>query len=102
MINGRPMDCTPSSLFELCFDYTVIDHITRMTNLCAMQNSKQQGASSSEMRLFIAILLISEYIQLVNRRMFLESSEYVHNEAVSSAMSINRFEELLIIYPSMR
>jgi Transposase IS4 len=61
------MDWTPSSLFELFFDDTVIDHITRMTNLYAMQNSKQLGASMTEIRLVIAILLISGYIPLVNR-----------------------------------
>lgn len=89
------MDKTPSSLFELFFDDSVIGHITEMTNLYALQNSKQLGATPSEIRLVIAILLKSGYIPLANRRMFWESSEDVHNEAVSSAIAFNRFEELL-------
>ena len=89
------MDRTPSSFFELFFDDAVIEHITQMTNMYAMQNSKQLGATASEIRLTIAILLISGYIPLANRRMYWELSEDVHNEAVSSAMPLNRFEELL-------
>lgn len=88
-------DCTPSTLFERFFDDAVIQHITDMTNIYAMQKSKQLGATTSEIRLVIAILLISGYVPLVNRRMFWESNEDVHNEAVSSAMPVNRFEELL-------
>ena len=52
-------DHTPSSLFELFFDDDVIRHITDMTNLYAIQKSKQLGATTSDIRLVIAILLIS-------------------------------------------
>ena len=69
--------------------------MTAMTNLYAMQKSKQLNATSSEIRLTLAILLITGYVPLVNRRMFWESSEDVHNAAVASAMPLNRFEELL-------
>lgn len=95
IISTTGSDRTPSSLFELFYDDTVIDHITKMTNLYAMQNSKQIAATPSEIRLVIAILLISGYVPLVNRRMYWDSSEDVHNAAVSSAMTVNRFEELL-------
>src|SRR6218665_1620670 len=88
-------DMSPSSLFEQFFDDEVIELITTMSNLYAAQQSKQLGVTSSEIRLLLAILLISGYVPLVNRRMFWESSADTHNEAVSSAMSLNRFEELL-------
>ena len=65
---------TPSSAFELFFDHTVIDHITAMTNLYAMQkNSRQLGATSEEIRLVIAVLLVSGYVLLLHSRMFWES-----------------------------
>jgi len=89
------IDSTPSSLFELFFDDSVIDHTTQMTNTYTMQKGKQLGATPAQIRLVIAILLVSGYVPLVNRRMFWESSGDVHNAADSSAMSVNRFEELL-------
>ena len=92
---ATPTDHTPSVLFDLFYDNTVIDHITTMSNLYAMQKGKRLDATAGEERLVIAILLISGYVPLVNRRMFWESSEDVHNAAVSSAMPVNRFEELL-------
>jgi len=67
-------DRSPSSVFELFFDHTVIDHITAMTNLYAMQkNSRQLGATSEEIRLVIAVLLVLGYVPLVHSRMFWES-----------------------------
>jgi len=72
-----------------------------MTNLYAMQKSKQLCATPSEIRLVIAVLLVSDYVPLVNRRMFWETSEDVHNAAVSSTMSVNRFEDLFALYPSV-
>ena len=52
-------DRTPSSVFELFYDDAVIDQITEMTNLYAMQKSKQLCATPSEIRLVIAVLLVS-------------------------------------------
>jgi len=89
------VDRSPSSLFELFFDDAVIDNIVEMSNLYAIQKSKQLDVTPSEIRLVIAILLISGYVPLVNRRMFWESCEDVHNAAVSSALTVNRFEEIL-------
>jgi hypothetical protein len=43
-----------------------------------------------KLRLARAILLISGYVPLANRRMYWESAEDVHNEAISSAMPVNR------------
>ena len=88
-------DRAPASLFELFYDDVVMDHITKMSNLYEMQNLKNLDATTSEIRLAIAILLISGYVPLANRRMYWESAEIVHNKTISSAMPVNRFEELL-------
>jgi len=88
-------DRSPPSLFELFYDDELINYITEMTNLYAIQKSKKLDATPSEIRLVIAILLVSGYVPLVNRRMYWENSEDVHNAAVSSTMPVNRFEELL-------
>lgn len=88
-------DRSPPSLFELFYDDELINYITEMTNLYAIQKSKKLDATPSEICLVIAILLVSGYVPLVNRRMYWENSEDVHNAAVSSTMPVNRFEELL-------
>src|SRR5678815_2289785 len=93
--NAGTTDLSPASLFELFFDDEVIEHMTSMSNLYASQHSRQLGVTSEEIRLMLSILLISGYVPLVNRCMFWESSEDTHYEAVSSALPLNRFEELL-------
>lgn len=60
-------DSNPSSLSELFYDDAVIDRITKITNLYALHKSKQLGATSTEILLVIAILLISSYVPLVKK-----------------------------------
>ena len=48
-----------------------------------------------DLKAFIAILLISGYVDLPRRPMFWECSADVHNDAVSSMMSRNRFDEIM-------
>ena len=47
------------------------------------------------MRLFVAMLLLSDYNILPRRRMYWENSEDVRNDNMPRAMSRNRFEEIL-------
>ena len=49
----------------------------------------------SEMRLFIAILLLSGYNVLPRRKLYWENSSDVKNESISIAISRNRFEEIM-------
>ena len=51
---------------------------------------------------FIAIHHFSRYVDLSRRLMFWECSADVHNDAVSSVMSRNRFDEIMniFIYPT--
>jgi len=89
-------DVTPAFLFELFFDDEVISFIVNMTNLYALQRGKPTfSVSPSEIRGVLAILLISGYVSVPSRRSFWENSDDVHNSAVTSMMSINRFEEIL-------
>ena len=89
-------DITPAYIFDLFFDDEVINYTVTMTNLYAMQRGKPTfSVTADEIRGVLAILLISGYVQLPSRRMFWENSDDVHNPAVSSIMSVNRFEEIL-------
>ena len=56
-----------SSQFQLFFDDALIEHIIEMSNLYAMQNSKQLAGTLSEIGLVISNLLVSGYFPLVNR-----------------------------------
>jgi len=87
---------TPAHIFDLFFDDEVINYTLNMTNLYAMQRGKPTfSVRADEIRGVLTILLISGYVQLPSRRMFWENSDDVHNPAVSSIMSVNRFEEIL-------
>lgn len=89
-------DMTPAYIFDLFFDDEVINFTVTMTNLYAMQRGKPTfSVTADEIRGVLAILLLSGYVQLPSRRMFWENSDDVHNPAVSSIMSVNRFEEIL-------
>ena len=68
-----------------------------MTNLYANRYKGKHffHLDHSEMRLFVAMLLLSGYNVLPRGRMYFENSEDVRNESMSRAMSRNRFEEIL-------
>ena len=53
------------------------------------------SVDKNEMRDFIAILLISGYSVVPQRRMMWEQSEDVHSSAVSQLMNRDRFDEIL-------
>ena len=81
---------------HLCLSYSMMTNLS--TTLLKWQThmpfrSQKLDATPSEIRLVIAILLVSGYVPLVNRRMYWENSEDVHNAAVSSTMPVNCFEK---------
>lgn len=90
------IDMQPSSLFELFFDEEVVAHTLEMSNLYAQQNGKDNFVlTESELKLAIAILIISGYSSLPRRRLYWENSEDTFNAAIANSMSVNRFEEIL-------
>jgi hypothetical protein len=66
----------------------------------SVQYARQKGnvsfeLSPDELRIFFAILFTSGYATLPSKRMYWETSPDVRNEAISNAMSRNRFEDIL-------
>ena len=89
-------DMAPTYLFECFWDDEVITHIVEMSKLYATQKGKANFCvTPEEVRGTLAILLLSGYVPLPARRMFWEPTEDVANAAVTSMMSLNRFEEIL-------
>ena len=91
-------DSTPTVLFEYFFSDEVIDMLVANTEKYAKVNKGKVSFQTSrgEIRLFLAILFTSGYAPLPRRRLYWEPSDDVHNAAVSSSMTRNRFEELMM------
>jgi hypothetical protein len=89
-------DLTPSALFERFIDDAIIALLVGNTNKYATQKGRHEfSTTSSELRLFLAVLFTSGYAPLPRRRMYWEPAVDVRNVAISGAMTRNRFEELL-------
>lgn len=94
----RNIDITPTKMLEKSFDDSVIDMLVENTEKYAMHKSKHSFTTkTSEIRLFIAILMTSGYAPLTRRRLYWDPSEDVHNSAISQLMTRNRFEELMSV-----
>ena len=86
----------PSSLSEKFLTDDVLQFICNES----VRYAQNKGNHSYKLELndpkaFIAILIISRYVDLPRRPMFWECSTDVHNDAVSSMMSRNRFDEIM-------
>lgn len=87
---------SPADLFKDIFDQEIINFICEQTILYARQNKDEKfDVTSDEMLKFLAILLVSGYNPLPNRRMFWESQPDTFNVLVANAMSRNKFEKIL-------
>ena len=90
---------TPVGLFEQFFDDDVIVFIVNMSNLYTNKDKGKQEfkTNASEIRLFIAMLLLTGHSPLPRRKLYQENSSDIHNAAMSNAISRNRFEEILLL-----
>jgi hypothetical protein len=79
----------------LFFDADVIDFLVIESNKYAIfKNEPNPSIAPEEMKAFIAILPLSGYIQLPEKRAFWEEAPDVHNFLASNAMRRNRFLEI--------
>lgn len=87
---------SPSTLFEKFFTDDLLHYICNETNKYAAANGKDSFMlDTTELRIFLAILLASGYLKFPRKRMFWETAEDVSLQGISAAMSRNRFEEIL-------
>lgn len=90
------MPTSPVELFEIFFDQEVLEIITEFSKMYARSKGNMAFSTTpEELQTFLAILLLSGYSPVLRRRMYWSSEEDVSKEAVQSAMSRNRFEELM-------
>ena len=88
------------AIFNAFFDDDVVEYMVIMTNSYAQRDKGNHWFStdSAEMRLFLAMLLLSGYVVLPRRKMYWENADDVFNKAMSDAMSRNRFEEIFSVF----
>ena len=78
---------TPYALFNLFFDDETIQLIVQMTNNYAKKHKGDAFTTNeSEIRLFLAILLVSGYSELPRKHLYRERQSNIYNKAVATAM----------------
>ena len=86
----------PSSLFEKFLTDDILKSFRNTSGRYAQNNGNYSyKLELHDLKAFMAILLINGYVDLPQRPMFWECSIDIHNDAVSSMMSKNRFDEIM-------
>ena len=87
----------PLDLFQLFWDDEFFIYIKQQSEMYAKQKKPTCSfeVSVDELKIFIAILLVSGYSTLPRRDMYWSLDADLRNEAVAAAMSRNRFREIL-------
>ena len=83
-------------LFELFFSDELLDYCKKqMTKYCTKKNWSDISVTIEELKVFLGILIVSGYHPMPRRRMYWSQSPDVHNDAISSAMRRDRFDEIM-------
>lgn len=89
---GDELSCV--QCFEKMFSEQIISHMTNMSNLYALQRNSTLNVTNEEMKTYIAILLLTGYMEPKYMRMFWETQSDTHNALVSKSMRRDRFLEI--------
>lgn len=83
-------------LFELFFDDNFLIYVKQqMTTYCLKNNWSDVNVSVKELKVFLAILIVSGYAPLPQKPLFWSKQTDVQNVAVSNAMRRNRFDTIM-------
>ena len=88
---------TPTECAELFWFSDEV--LTKIQSFSIKYAQKKNNFSFSvcvdELKVFFSIVLLSRYVKCRSRRMYWEPSSDTHNEAISNAMTRNRFDEII-------
>ncbi|GBP57432.1 PiggyBac transposable element-derived protein 3 [Eumeta japonica] len=87
-------EMTAVECFELLYSDDIVKFIADMSNLYALQRNHTLNVTSNEIRVYIAILLLTGYLTPKYMRMFWEVKSDTHNDLVASSIRRNRFFEI--------
>jgi hypothetical protein len=83
---------SPVDLFDLFFDTTIFEQIATKSNEYAMATFGTNPAISPEdIRVFMAILILSGYNKVIDFKLYWSNSEDTENKMIKQAMSRDRF-----------
>ena len=83
-------------LFETFFDDDMVNMIKEESERYARQKGNHSfQVSTNQLRIFFAILLTSGVVLLPRRKMYWKNIPDVHNRAIASSMTKNRFAEIM-------
>lgn len=86
---------SPVTLFEKFFNEEVVELLVAETKRYAVTKGQHQFSfSDADLKKFVAILLLSGYVELPRRHLYWEQSLDTHNDAVASLMSRNEFSKV--------
>lgn len=89
-------DFSSVELFELFFDDTLIDYIIEQSTIyCLSKNWADIQVTSEEIRVFLAILIVSGYNTLPSKALYWSSGDDMRNKAVYDAMRRDRFDAIM-------
>jgi len=95
--SGSLPDMEPSGYFELFWNNELFEQTKTFSKLYATQQDPRSSfdVSVDELKVMVGILLMSGYNVVPRRRLYWSTETDVRNEMIASAMSRNRFDELL-------
>jgi DNA excision repair protein ERCC-6 len=85
---------TPLQYFESMFCSETISLIVRMSNLYALQRNHTLNLTFDEVKVYIAVLLLTGYLTPKYLRMFWETKDDAHNGLIANSIRRNRFFEI--------
>lgn len=85
-----------SDIFKLFFNEEIIKFLTSSSNEYAQFiNCGNPAITSEEIKIFVAILILSGYNKLPGKRFYWDKNNDMGNELVINSMRRNRFEQIL-------
>lgn len=85
---------SPVEVFEKLFDDEIFDHLMQQTNLYSSQKNRHAFfVSKADLKLSVAILLLTGYHKLPSERNYWSLDEDLGVPVVAKTMSRNRFQE---------
>mgnify|MGYP000515885860 CR=1 FL=1 len=73
----------------------MIELLVEQSNRYAARKNRLGDITTEEMKCFIVIFLLSGYVQIPRRKLYWEKSTDTYNEAVTSALSRDRFDFIM-------
>ena len=93
---SKYLDFSQVEIFELFIDDDVLGHMQKEMTLYSMKkNWPDINVQKSELKVFIAILLLTRYSFLPRKPLYWSKSPDVFNEAISYAMRRDRFDNIM-------